>query len=139
MTQHAESMLLSLHSEFFYDVMEFTQSLFIILYSMGAVRGALARYDSRPSPEARRFQRSLLVPSYLDTHPHVVGLDETDLTGRGGQAEQLAYMGWFVQTYGLWEDYYRDKFKVALETLNGTCNVILPESDVMGGDGLHQE
>ena len=135
MSDHAESVLPSLQSEFCYDVLEATQSLFILLYSMGEVHGSLAPQHSRLTPEVRRHQRSLLVPPYVDTHPHVVGLDESDITGRGGQAEQLAYKGWFVQTYGLWEDYYRDKFKAALAAVTGAGDVILPESDVMGEMG----
>ena len=135
MSNNAESALLALHSEFFYDVMEATQSLFILLYSMGEVHGSLLPQHSRLTPEARRHQRTVLVPAYLDTHPHVVGLDESDITGRGGQAEQLAYRGWLVQTFGLWEDYYRDKFKAALEAVTGAGDVILPESDVMGEMG----
>ena len=111
MSNHAESVLPSLHSEFFYDVMEATQSLFILLYSMGAVHGSLLPHHSRQPPEAQRYQRGVLVPPYVDTHPHVIGLDEADITGRGGQAEQLTYRGWFVQTYGLLEDQYRGKFK----------------------------
>ena len=135
MSNPAESVLLSLHSEFLYDVMEVTQSLFILLYSMGAVHGSLLPHQSRLTPEARRYNRAMLVPPYVDTHPHVVGLDESDITGRGGQAEQLAYGGWFVQVYGLWEDQYRDKFKTALEGVTGTDDIILPESDVMGEMG----
>lgn len=135
MSNHTESVLLSLHSDFFYDVMEATQSLFILLYSMDAVHGSLLPHHSRLTPEARRYQRTVLVPPYVDTHPHVAGLDESEITCRGGQAEQLAYRGWFAQVFGLWEDRYRDKFKAALEAVTGTGDIILPESDVMGEMG----
>ena len=135
MSNPEESVLLSLQSEFFYDVMEATQSLFILLYSMGEIHGSLIPHHSRLTPETRRHQRTLLVPPYVDTHPHVIGLDESDITGRGGQAEQLAYRGWFAQVFGLWEDRYRDKFKAALEAVTGAGGIIPPESDVMGEMG----
>ena len=118
--------------EFQYDVMERTQNLLVLLRGVEVAHiSTTARNFGKP-PEERANSRSLDRPSYLTLFPMVTGFDELDITRRDGRAEQLAYRGWFVEVFGLWESHFRSEYQEAIEANTETDDVIAPEVEVLG-------
>ena len=117
---------------FYHDVARVTFHLFTLLDGAEAVYAKDLPIYQNIAPEVRRWSvRSMSGPSYLDLYPQVMGPDILDMLRREGTVEQLAYKGWVVEVYRLWEDRYRGQFEEAFAA-DVSSEVIPPELTAMG-------
>lgn len=119
---------------FHFDAVKITFSLFALLQGMEKVRemhrgsyDALQGLDAETRKTLAWSEGILVAPSYLDLHPNLSGVSNLDLISQGGDVEQLAYRGWVVGLYALWENPSRGDLKRACETEMELANALNPE------------
>ncbi len=109
---------------FLHEINKATHFLMILL------EGAeVKRERNNQFPGNTDIHMGLVVPlSYMDGHLAVYGVGSNKILQRSGEVEQLAYKGWIVDVYRIWEDCSRKKMKDSFNI----PDAILPVLPVMG-------
>ena len=125
-----KDMSLLWHS-FLYEVNRATASLMYLLQGMESVRiSELSPYNQLP-PVQQQYAACFPKLSYVDVPLSLSGIpfDPNDMLKRGGESEQLAFMGWVEQVYNcIWESRYRNEMRDSLEG----PDTIRPQADPIG-------
>lgn len=125
--------------QFQYHVMKSTFALFTLLRGMELLRPVVeAQYRNIPE-NIRPWQWQWATPNplgswYLDLFQELGGIDPVEVNKREGIVEQLAYRGWVLEIYHVWEEKYRPQFQAAFAEISN-AGEILPEGDIMGDLG----
>ena len=104
-----------------YEVLKTTTMLLFLLSGISMNR--------RKQYEAPGVARPLALPGLpqLCLSPCIVEVPDEELYGSGGEAAQLAFKGWIVDVFALWENRYRKELKEALGP-----RAIRPELEAFG-------
>ena len=117
MTNGPERVLNSL----LYEVLQSTTMLLFLLSSI------------RTSRQKQYLQQGMARPLELPGLPElcispcIINVPDDDLYGPSGAAAQMAYTGWIVEMFGLWENRYRNELQNSLGE-----NAIRPQMDAFG-------
>ena len=123
-----ETKIQALWSGFHHAVNKATYNLFALLYGAELLRRQeIPNYKDTTADDRKRMDIKF-APSILDAYLQLKGIDFLDTIGEGGDMEQIAYTGWIVEVYGIWEDKYRNRLENAVHTPDS----IRPRIPVMG-------
>ena len=123
-----EPKLHALWARFHHAVNKATYNLFALLYGAELLRRQeTPKVQNTPTDDRQRMDIQF-APSILDVYPQIKGVDFVDTIKGGGDMEQIAYRGWIVELYGIWEDQYRNRLETAIHTPDS----IRPRIRVMG-------
>ncbi len=109
---------------FLHEINKATHFLMILLEGAEVKQGGYSQYPEN----ARKHMGVGISLSYMDYHLTVHGVGMDNILRRGGEMEQLAYKGWIVEIYRIWEDCNRKKLKNSFNV----SDAILPVLPVMG-------
>ena len=114
-----------------YKILHATASLMYLLQGMELVRGRILPAYNRYPPNIRHGAVCPPELSYVDV-PLVdngPGFDLSDVLGREGEAEQLAFKAWVEETYNIvWESDLRNAIKASF----AANDAIRPRADPLG-------
>ena len=91
-----------LWSSFYFEVLQATTMLFYLLSGIETNRPR----DSVPIPGSGRFLSLPGLPG-LCISPAISGRSDNDLYGRSGAAARIAFKGWLLEVWDIWEYNYR--------------------------------
>ena len=123
-----DTTLLRLWHSFSFEVIKATTSLMYLLKGMDLMRDhVMPQYNQ--IPESSR--QSVHIPVDLtgvDVSPVLLGSDLDDQLKHEGDADQVAFKGWVVQVYHIWEAHFRNALS---NTFEGD-NIIRLQVEAMG-------